>query len=75
MFIKESFGKMINEEFSDVTLLVPQKHLSTDNSLMIGIAGFLQYSDGHFIPKIEKKHLEWNQEEFPELRANGNLAL
>jgi N6-L-threonylcarbamoyladenine synthase len=75
MFIKESFGGMINDEFSDVTFLVPQKHLSTDNSLMIGIAGFLQYSDGHFIPKLEKKHLDWNQEEFPELRANGNLAL
>ncbi len=74
-FIKESFAKMIADEFSDVTLLVPQKHLSTDNSLMIGIAGFLRYSSGHFIEKIDKKHLEWNQEEFPELRANGNLGL
>ena len=87
IFIKESFVKMIADEFTfenttgdaiqnqSVTLLVPQKHLSTDNSLMIGIAGFLRYSSGHFIAKIDKKHLEWNQEEYPELRANGNLGL
>jgi len=97
-FIKESFAKMIADEFTfenstdgatkdntiqnalnsqdqSVTLLVPQKNLSTDNSLMIGIAGFLRYSSGHFIAKIDKKHLAWNQEEFPELRANGNLGL
>jgi N6-L-threonylcarbamoyladenine synthase len=74
-YIKESFAKMIDDEFSHITLLVPQKNLSTDNSLMIGIAGFLQYTSGHFIAKIEKKHLEWNQEEYPELRANGNLGL
>ncbi len=86
-FIKDSFAKMIADEFTfenptgdasqnqSVTLLVPQKHLSTDNSLMIGIAGFLRYSSGHFIAKIEKKHLAWNQDEFPELRANGNLGL
>ena len=75
IYIKESFAKMIDDEFSYVTLLVPQRDLSTDNSLMIGIAGFLQYTSGHFIAKIEKKHLEWNQEEYPELRANGNLGL
>jgi N6-L-threonylcarbamoyladenine synthase len=80
-YIKESFKKMIENEFTfendeqNVTLLIPQKNLSTDNSLMIGIAGFLQYSKGHFIAKLDKDHLDWNQTEFPELRANGNLGL
>ena len=86
-YIKESFAKMIADEFTfentsgdvsnnrSVTLLVPQKHLSTDNSVMIGIAGFLRYSSGHFIAKIDKQHLAWNQTEYPELRANGNLGL
>lgn len=74
-YIKESFKKMVEDELNYVKLLVPQQNLSTDNSLMIGIAGFLQYSKGHFITKIDKEHLAWNQTEFPELRANGNLAL
>ncbi|MEI6042591.1 MAG: tRNA (adenosine(37)-N6)-threonylcarbamoyltransferase complex transferase subunit TsaD [bacterium] len=80
-YIKESFVKMIADEFTyanpeqNVTLLVPEKNLSTDNSLMIGIAGFLQYSNGHFISKLNKSDLAWNQTEYPGLRANGNLGL
>ena len=80
-YIKESFKKMIADEFTfenkdqNIILLVPQRHLSTDNSIMIGVAGFLQFSSKNFIPKLEKKHLEWNQTEYPELRANGNLGL
>jgi len=74
-YIKDSFKRMIEDELNYVRLLVPQQSLSTDNSLMIGIAGFLQYSKGHFIAKLNKEHLDWNQTEFPELRANGNLGL
>lgn len=86
-YIRESFAKMIDDEFTfensstdanqdqSVTLLIPQKDLSTDNSLMIGVAGFLQYSSGHYISKIEKQHLSSNQTDYPELRANGNLGL
>jgi N6-L-threonylcarbamoyladenine synthase len=80
-YIKDSFKKMIASEFTfenseqNVTLLLPQKNLSTDNSVMIGIAGFLQYSNGHFISKLAKEHLAWDQTEFPELRAKGNLRL
>jgi N6-L-threonylcarbamoyladenine synthase len=74
-YIKESFKKMIEDELNYIKLLVPQKNLSTDNSLMIGIAGFLQYSKGNFITKIDRKHLDWNQTDFPNLKANGNLAL
>ena len=74
-YIKESFSNMIKDELNYITLLVPQKDLSTDNSLMIGIAGFLQYSKGNFIKRLERKHLEWNQTDYPNLKATGNLAL
>ena len=75
VFIKKSFAKMIEEELNYVNLLVPEHHLSTDNSVMIGIAGFLRYNDGHFIKELKKENLAWDQTEFPELRANGNLSL
>ena len=74
-FIKQAFSKMISEELNYVKLLVPQHHLSTDNSVMIGVAGFLQYNAGHFIKELKKENLAWDQTEFPELRANGNLGL
>lgn len=72
-YIRESFKKVTDE--NNYTLLIPQHKLSTDNSVMIGMAGFLQYSSGNYIKKLEEKHLASDQVEYPELRANGNLRL
>jgi len=41
-YIRAEFEKLIKEKFSHVSLRVPSVDLSTDNSVMIGMAGYLQ---------------------------------
>ncbi len=41
-YIRQEFEKLIAAEFSSVQLLFPRKELATDNSVMIGIAGYLE---------------------------------
>lgn len=41
-YIKERFAACIESEFPAVSLLVPQKELATDNSIMIGVAGYFE---------------------------------
>jgi N6-L-threonylcarbamoyladenine synthase len=52
-FIKEHLQTMVTEFFPETKLFVPDKHLSTDNSLMIGIAGYLQIKNGVAFPSID----------------------
>ena len=41
--IRESFTRMIEEKFPNVTLHIPTKDMSTDNALMIACAGYIDY--------------------------------
>ncbi len=61
--IRESFKEKLIKEESNIELLLPEKHLSTDNAIMIGIAGYLEYL----------KNPNSNIEE--KLEAKGNLSL
>lgn len=45
-YIRASFEKLIKEKHSNVLLKVPSIDLSTDNSVMIGMAGYFQISSG-----------------------------
>lgn len=58
--IRRDFAKNITEEFPDVTLVIPPKELSTDNAVMIGIAGYFR--------ALRK---EFNSD----IRAEGTLSL
>lgn len=52
-YIKSEMKKMIEENFPNVILHVPDQHLSGDNSLMIGIAGYFEITSGKPIPPLE----------------------
>jgi N6-L-threonylcarbamoyladenine synthase len=41
--IRETFIKMIDSDFTGVVLKLPEKNLSTDNSIMIAMAGYIEY--------------------------------
>jgi N6-L-threonylcarbamoyladenine synthase len=60
--IRRVFEKNIREQFPEVTLLIPAPNLSTDNAVMIGLAGYYRAQRREFAD-IEM------------LRANGNLSL
>ena len=61
--LREAFAKKIFESYPNMKLLIPDHYLSTDNAIMIGIAGFLRYKAGGAAKNPES------------LRAEGNLAL
>ena len=61
-FIKSEMKKMINQEFPDVQLLVPEKELTGDNALMIALAGYF---------KIKKDP----SRVYSDIKAEGNLSL
>ncbi len=42
-FIKKSFLEKQKSDYPDMTILFPEKDLSTDNALMIAIAGYFRY--------------------------------
>jgi N6-L-threonylcarbamoyladenine synthase len=42
VYIREALKQMILQNFPDTTLLIPSIDLTTDNSIMIGIAGYLR---------------------------------
>ena len=52
-YIKSEMKKMIEENFPNAILHVPDQHLSGDNSLMIGIAGYFEIASGKPIPPLE----------------------
>jgi N6-L-threonylcarbamoyladenine synthase len=61
--IKTEMKKMLEENNFGVNLFVPDSHLSTDNSVMIGIAGLFQIHSGVALPEPET------------LKADSNLSL
>lgn len=65
-YIRAEFEKLIKEHFPNVSLRVPSVDLSTDNSVMIAMAGYLQLVSG-------KNHTE----KFltMDFGADGNLSL
>jgi N6-L-threonylcarbamoyladenine synthase len=54
----------LKADFPDLTILIPEKLLTTDNAIMIGIAGFIQAT--LYPEKLSTDNL---------LKANGNLSL
>jgi N6-L-threonylcarbamoyladenine synthase len=67
-YLRNEMKKMLSAEFPDVTLLLPTHELSTDNAVMIGIAGYISYTKnpneyGVFLPEHDT------------LRAQGTLRL
>jgi N6-L-threonylcarbamoyladenine synthase len=60
--IRREFEKSIKEKHPHVALRIPVPSLTTDNAVMIGLAGFYRASRGEFADPDT-------------LRANGNLAL
>jgi N6-L-threonylcarbamoyladenine synthase len=59
-YIKNEMKKMIEEKFPNVILHVPDQHLSGDNSLMIGIAGYFEITSGKEFPTLESIKAESN---------------
>lgn len=61
-FIKSEMQKLVTENFPNTAILFPDQHLSTDNSIMIGIAGYFQIMSGKKIPPFEtvKANSNWS---------------
>jgi len=51
--IRRDFTQKIAEEFPDVTLVIPPRELSTDNAVMIGIAGYFRALRNEFSENIK----------------------
>ncbi|MBU4536845.1 hypothetical protein KJ603_02280, partial [Patescibacteria group bacterium] len=66
--IRESF-KSLGNPVSKLRVLMPEKEFSTDNAVMIGIAGYFEY-----LRQKEKGRLQ-TATDLDELRADGNLKL
>lgn len=63
--ITESFTTMLHDEFPDTSIYLPEKHMCGDNSLMIAVAGFINYL----------KHKKTAMKPQDEIMAVGNLKL
>lgn len=68
--IRNSFQKMTSLEFVDVTLMIPKIEHSTDNAIMIAVAGFMQFHN-----KSKNKSSNKSEPATPDFRASGNLSL
>jgi N6-L-threonylcarbamoyladenine synthase len=62
--IKQAFEEMIKDEFPEATLYVPQPELSTDNAIMIAVAGYFRYMQD---PEKYRQDMD--------IKADGNLSL
>lgn len=60
--IKRTFQERLAEDRTDVTLCIPPTFLTSDNAIMIALAGYYHAQAGNFADAAT-------------LRANGNLAL
>ncbi len=67
--IQKMFKETFEKKFPDIKILVPEKNLSTDNALMIAVAGYMRALHN------PKKILEPNGRKMKALRADGNLSL
>lgn len=63
-YIREQFTKYFIKEYPDLALHFPDRKLSTDNSIMIALAGHARLNESHSSEGIQTT-----------LRANGNLSL
>lgn len=61
--IREVFTKFFAQEYPDLIVYFPPRHLSTDNSIMIALAGHSRAGNA------------LSYTEFGEVRADGNLSL
>lgn len=61
--IRETFTQFFNTNYPDLAFYFPPRHLSTDNSVMIALAGHAQAAHG------------LTSEVFANIKANGNLSL
>ncbi len=66
-YLREQMKEMIAKNFPHISLLMPTHELSTDNAVMIGIAGYLRFvqNAGSYIPYSPEQ----------KLRAYGTLRL
>lgn len=60
--IKRVFEERVQEEHPEVTLRIPPRELTTDNAIMIGMAGYFRYQSG-------------SRADIGTLEADGNLSL
>lgn len=60
--IRNEFQNWIKNEYPDMTLFIPPRELTTDNAIMIGIAGYFRYLAGQ-------------KTELSTITADGNLKL
>lgn len=60
-YIKQHIEAMLQQNYPDIVLLYPRKELATDNSVMIGIAGYLEILKNPVAPQ--------------DITANGNWSL
>ncbi len=76
-YIREAFKKVATE--TGVALFTPSISLSTDNSVMIGVAGYLRWIAGDagiLMPSdLRSKSGVLNMEKLAGLKADGNLSL
>ena len=61
--IRRVFMEKIHNEYPDVTLSIPTATLSTDNAIMIALAGYHRVLRNEYVQPFDK------------LRASGNLSL
>ncbi len=64
--IRETFRKMIDEEFSDSKIYIPERSFSVDNAAMIAVAGYFRYL---------KDKTKFEPIKIKKLKASGNLTL
>lgn len=62
-YIRAAFQKLTEYDFPDVALYIPERALSTDNSIMIALAGHARVTDALSPTAVQS------------LRADGNLSL
>lgn len=62
-YLKQEFEKYVTENNKNLTVLFPEKNMTGDNALMIGIAGCLDYMRNKKIPPLDA------------IVAEGNLSL
>ncbi|MCX6736331.1 MAG: tRNA (adenosine(37)-N6)-threonylcarbamoyltransferase complex transferase subunit TsaD [Candidatus Parcubacteria bacterium] len=68
-YLQEIFKKTFQENFPDAEISIPEKDCSTDNALMIAVAGYLRALHN------PKSILSSDSEKIQEMQADGNLAL
>ncbi len=61
LYIRENLEKMIKNEFPEITLKIASKNLTTDNAVMIAVAGYISFISG--------------KTESLEIKALGNLKI